>query len=198
MTRDRFYQNSSSLVSHGILAPAAIRWAASRPLGAWNDKYRDTVREYWRGDNVPTDFAARLLGSGDLYDLRGRRPWASVNFITAHDGFTLNDLVSYNEKHNADNGEENNDGHNDNRAYNYGEEGPTENPDIIATRERQKRNFSSPRCCSPTVHRCCWPGMSLAGRKREQQRLLRDSGSHGSTGKGCQKTTSRCASLPGT
>ena len=109
--------------------------------GEWNDKYRDTVREYWRGDNVPTDFAARLLGSGDLYDLRGRRPWASVNFITAHDGFTLNDLVSYNEKHNADNGEENNDGHNDNRAYNYGEEGPTENPDIIATRERQKRNF---------------------------------------------------------
>ena len=109
--------------------------------GEWNDKYRDTVREYWKGDNVSTDFAARLLGSGDLYDLRGRRPWASVNFITAHDGFTLNDLVSYNEKHNADNGEDNNDGHNDNRSYNYGEEGPTENPDIIATRERQKRNF---------------------------------------------------------
>ena len=109
--------------------------------GEWNDKYRDTVREYWKGDNVSTDFAARLLGSGDLYDLRGRRPWASVNFITAHDGFTLNDLVSYNEKHNADNGEDNNDGHNDNRSYNYGEEGPTENPDIIVTRERQKRNF---------------------------------------------------------
>lgn len=109
--------------------------------GEWNDKYRDTVREYWKGDNVSTDFAARLLGSGDLYDLRGRRPWASVNFITAHDGFTLNDLVSYNEKHNADNGEDNNDGHNDNRSYNYGEEGPTENPDNIATRERQKRNF---------------------------------------------------------
>ncbi len=99
------------------------------------------MREYWKGDNVSNDFAARLLGSGDLYDLRGRRPWASVNFITAHDGFTLNDLVSYNEKHNADNGEDNNDGHNDNRSYNYGEEGPTENPDIIATRERQKRNF---------------------------------------------------------
>ena len=109
--------------------------------GEWNDKYRDTVREYWKGDNVSNDFAARLLGSGDLYDLRGRRPWSSVNFITAHDGFTLNDLVSYNEKHNEANGEDNNDGHNDNRSCNYGEEGPTENQDIIAVRERQKRNF---------------------------------------------------------
>jgi glycogen operon protein len=109
--------------------------------GEWNDKYRDTVREYWKGDNVSTDFAARLLGSGDLYDLRGRRPWASVNFITAHDGFTLNDLVSYNEKHNEANGEDNNDGHNDNRSCNYGEEGPTENQAIVAVRERQKRNF---------------------------------------------------------
>ncbi|EDV1942861.1 glycogen debranching protein GlgX, partial [Salmonella enterica subsp. enterica serovar Oranienburg] len=80
--------------------------------GEWNDKYRDTVREYWKGDNVTNDFAARLLGSGDLYDLRGRRPWSSVNFITAHDGFTLNDLVSYNDKHNEANGEDNNDGHN--------------------------------------------------------------------------------------
>lgn len=94
-----------------------------------------------KGDNVSNDFAARLLGSGDLYDLRGRRPWSSVNFITAHDGFTLNDLVSYNEKHNEANGEDNNDGHNDNRSCNYGEEGPTENQDIIAVRERQKRNF---------------------------------------------------------
>ncbi|MDU4387902.1 MAG: glycogen debranching protein GlgX [Klebsiella michiganensis] len=109
--------------------------------GEWNDKYRDTVREYWKGDNVSNDFAARLLGSGDLYDLRGRRPWSSVNFITAHDGFTLNDLVSYNEKHNEANGEDNNDGHNDNRSCNYGEEGPTESQDIVAVRERQKRNF---------------------------------------------------------
>jgi glycogen operon protein len=107
----------------------------------WNDKYRDTLREYWKGDNVSTDFAARLLGSGDLYDLRGRRPWASVNFITAHDGFTLNDLVSYNEKHNEANGEDNNDGHNDNRSYNYGVEGPTDDEGINAVRERQKRNF---------------------------------------------------------
>lgn len=107
----------------------------------WNDKYRDTVREYWKGNNVSPDFAARLLGSGDIYDLRGRRPWSSVNFITAHDGFTLNDVVSYNEKHNDANGEDNNDGHSDNRSYNYGAEGPTEDADINDVRERQKRNF---------------------------------------------------------
>ncbi|WP_312209924.1 glycogen debranching protein GlgX [Pseudescherichia sp.] len=107
----------------------------------WNDKYRDTVREYWKGDNVASDFASRLLGSGDLYDIRGRRPWASVNFITAHDGFTLNDLVSYNDKHNEENGEDNNDGHNDNRSYNYGAEGPTDDENINTIRERQKRNF---------------------------------------------------------
>ena len=99
--------------------------------------------EYWKGDNVSNDFAARLLGSGDLYDLRGRRPWSSVNFITAHDGFTLNDLVSYNEKHNEANGEDNNDGHNDNRSCNYGEEGPTENQDIIAVRERPNSSPAS-------------------------------------------------------
>ncbi len=109
--------------------------------GEWNDKYRDTVREYWKGDNVTNDFAARLLGSGDLYDLRGRRSWSSVNFITAHDGFTLNDLVSYNDKHNEANGEDNNDGHNDNRSCNYGAEGPTDDEGINAIRERQKRNF---------------------------------------------------------
>ncbi|WP_293794121.1 glycogen debranching protein GlgX [uncultured Pantoea sp.] len=107
----------------------------------WNDKYRDTVREYWKGDMVTNDFAARLLGSGDLYDQRGRRPWSSINFLTAHDGFTLNDLVSYNEKHNEANGEDNNDGHNENRSYNYGAEGPTDDEGINAVRERQKRNF---------------------------------------------------------
>lgn len=108
----------------------------------WNDKYRDSCREYWlNGDNCAPDFAARLLGSGDLYDQRGRRPWASVNFITAHDGFTLNDLVSYDGKHNEDNGEDNNDGHNDNRSHNYGHEGPTDDEGTNAVRERQKRNF---------------------------------------------------------
>ena len=108
----------------------------------WNDKYRDTVRDYWKdGDGTAPDFAARLLGSGDIYDQRGRRPWASVNFISAHDGFTLNDLVSYNEKHNEANGEDNKDGHSDNRSANYGVEGPTDNAAINAVRDRQKRNL---------------------------------------------------------
>jgi isoamylase len=108
----------------------------------WNDKYRDTVRDYWKGtEGVMRDFAARLTGSGDIYDIRGRRPWATVNFVTAHDGFTLNDLVSYNDKHNEANGEDNRDGHSDNRSFNYGAEGPTDDPGIRAVRERQKRNL---------------------------------------------------------
>ncbi len=108
----------------------------------WNDKYRDTVRDYWKNaDHTVRDFAARFTGSGDVYDHRGRRPWAGVNFLTAHDGFTLHDLVSYNEKHNEANGEGNNDGHNDNRSCNYGAEGETDDDAIVAIRERQKRNF---------------------------------------------------------
>ncbi len=108
----------------------------------WNDKYRDTVREFWHGaPGVLGDFASRIAGSGDVYDLRGRRAWSSVNFITAHDGFTLNDLVSYNEKHNDANGEESRDGHNHNRSFNHGAEGPTDDPKIRELRERQKRNF---------------------------------------------------------
>ena len=108
----------------------------------WNDKYRDTVRDYWMDtDGTAPDFAARFFGSGDIYDLRGRRPWSSVNFVAAHDGFTINDLVSYNEKHNDANGEDNKDGHGDNRSFNYGAEGPTDDETINATRERQKRNF---------------------------------------------------------
>ncbi|WP_426232447.1 glycogen debranching protein GlgX [Pararhizobium sp. DWP3-4] len=108
----------------------------------WNDKYRDTVRDYWKDtDGTAPDFAARLLGSGDIYDQRGRRPWASVNFISAHDGFTLNDLVSYNEKHNEANGEDNKDGHSHNRSDNYGAEGPTGDDAINAMRDQQKRNL---------------------------------------------------------
>lgn len=100
------------------------------------------MREYWKDeDGTAGDFAARVLGSGDVYDLRGRKTWASVNFITAHDGFTLNDLVSYNEKHNEANGEDNKDGHSDNRSFNYGVEGPTDDGGITAVRDRQKRNF---------------------------------------------------------
>jgi len=100
------------------------------------------VRDYWRGEHgVTRDLAARVTGSGDVYDLRGRRPWSSVNFLTAHDGFTLNDLVSYNERHNEANGEDNRDGHSDNRSYNLGAEGPTDDAGIRAARERQKRNL---------------------------------------------------------
>jgi glycogen operon protein len=108
----------------------------------WNDKYRDTVREYWAGaEGLMSDFAARITGSGDIYDQRGRRPWAGVNFLTAHDGFTLGDLVSYNDKHNEANGEDNRDGHSHNISFNYGAEGPTDDVGIKTVRARQKRNF---------------------------------------------------------
>ncbi len=108
----------------------------------WNGKYRDCMRDYWRGaHSMLSEFAERLTGSSDLYKNDYRSPTASINFITAHDGFTLNDLVSYNEKHNADNGENNNDGDNHNRSWNCGIEGPTDDPAVLALRNRQKRNF---------------------------------------------------------
>jgi isoamylase len=108
----------------------------------WNDRYRDTVRGYWKGDEGESaELATRMTGSGDKFNKRGRRPWASVNFITAHDGFTLNDLVSYNEKHNEANGEDNKDGHSDNKSWNCGAEGPTDDGEIRTLRERQKRNM---------------------------------------------------------
>ncbi len=107
----------------------------------WNDRYRDTVRSYWRGEAVVPELATRLAGSEDKFNHRGRRPWASVNLVTAHDGFTLNDLVSYDEKHNDANGEDNKDGSSDNRSCNHGVEGPTDDAGIVALRERQKRNL---------------------------------------------------------
>jgi glycogen operon protein len=108
----------------------------------WNDKYRDTLRGYWKGDGgLLADFARRFTGSSDLYEASGRKPNASINFITAHDGFTVEDLVSYNDKHNEANGEDNRDGHNDNRSWNCGVEGATEDPAVRALRERQKRNL---------------------------------------------------------
>ncbi len=108
----------------------------------WNGKYRDTVRDYWRGEPATLgEFASRLTGSSDLYEVSSRRPSASINFVTAHDGFTLNDLVSYNEKHNEANGEDNRDGESHNRSWNCGVEGPTDDPDITAVRCRQMRNF---------------------------------------------------------
>ena len=107
----------------------------------WNDKFRDTVRDYWRGEASAAALAPRLTASGDTFNRSGRRAWASVNFVTAHDGFTLNDLVTYNEKHNEANGEDNKDGHSDNRSWNCGHEGPTDDPAINALRERQIRNM---------------------------------------------------------
>jgi glycogen operon protein len=108
----------------------------------WNGKYRDTVRDFWRGlDSNIAEFAYRFTGSSDLYEFNGRRPNASINFITAHDGFTINDLVSYNEKHNEANGEENRDGESHNRSWNCGVEGETEEPEVLRLRERQRRNF---------------------------------------------------------
>ncbi|AMV37236.1 glycogen debranching protein GlgX [Planctomyces sp. SH-PL62] len=108
----------------------------------WNGKYRDNARRFWKGDGgTVSEFATRLTGSSDLYQQTDRAPHASINFITCHDGFTLRDLVSYNEKHNEDNGEENRDGASDNDSWNCGAEGPTDDPEINALRERQMRNF---------------------------------------------------------
>ncbi|MDQ1449699.1 MAG: isoamylase, partial [Actinomycetota bacterium] len=107
----------------------------------WNGIYRDTMRDFWRGQSSLAEFASRFGGSADLYQTDGRRPFASINFITAHDGFTLRDLVSYNEKHNEANGEHNKDGTDDNRSWNCGVEGPTDDPSVNALRARQQRNF---------------------------------------------------------
>jgi glycogen operon protein len=107
----------------------------------WNGIYRDTMRDFWRGSAPLRDFASRFGGSADLYEQDGRRPFASINFITAHDGFTLRDLVSYNEKHNEANGENGNDGTDDNRSWNCGAEGPTDDPVVLELRARQARNF---------------------------------------------------------
>ncbi|BBZ23206.1 glycogen debranching protein GlgX [Mycolicibacter hiberniae] len=108
----------------------------------WNGKYRDTVRDYWRGEpETLGEFASRLTGSSDLYEATGRRPGASINFVTCHDGFTLADLVSYNEKHNEANGEDNRDGESHNRSWNCGAEGPTDDPAILALRAHQARNI---------------------------------------------------------
>jgi isoamylase len=107
----------------------------------WNDRFRDTVRDFWKGQSAAGDLAKRLCASGDVFNRLGRRPWACINFITAHDGFTLNDVVTYNDKHNEANGEDNRDGSNDNRSWNCGVEGPTDDKSVNALRERQIRNM---------------------------------------------------------
>jgi len=108
----------------------------------WNGKFRDCVRDFWRGEaQMLGEFASRFTGSSDLYEKTGRKPYASINFVTAHDGFTLRDLVSYNDKHNEANGEENRDGESHNRSWNCGEEGPTKSPEVLALRSKQQRNL---------------------------------------------------------
>jgi isoamylase len=109
--------------------------------GEWNDRFRDDVRAFWKGDVGASALSSRLVASPDLFDRLGRKPSACVNFITAHDGFTLNDIVTYNDKHNEANGEENRDGSSDNRSWNYGVEGPTDDSEVNRLRERQIRNF---------------------------------------------------------
>jgi len=122
----------------------------------WNGKYRDTVRRYWKSDDGQlSDLAYRLTGSSDLYEQDGRRPYASINFVTAHDGFTLNDLVSYNEKHNEANGEDSRDGTNENYSWNMGAEGPADDPAMSELRERQKRNFMATLLLSQGVPMIC-------------------------------------------
>ena len=139
----------------------------------WNGKYRDTVRDFWRGQpGTLPEFASRLTGSSDLYETSGRRPVASINFVTCHDGFTLADLVSYNDKHNEANGEDNRDGTDDNRSWNCGVEGPAEDPEVVELRARQQRNFLVTLFLSQGIP------MLLAGdeigrtQARQQQRLL--------------------------
>ncbi len=141
--------------------------------GEWNDRYRDTMRAYWKGDGgLIGDFARRLTGSSDFYEHSGRKPYASINFITAHDGFTLHDLVSYNDKHNEANGEDNRDGTDNNHSWNCGAEGPTDD----AGDQRPAR----PAKAQSAGHAVLLPGRADAGGRRrngphperQQQRLL--------------------------
>ncbi|WAL39260.1 glycogen debranching protein GlgX [Brevibacterium sp. BRM-1] len=125
------------------IGPGGYQVGGFPPLWSeWNGKYRDVVRDFWRGEpSTVGEFASRISGSADLYANSGRRPFASVNFVTAHDGFTLADLVSYNEKHNEANGEDNNDGESHNRSWNHGVEGPTDDEELLTLRAREQRNF---------------------------------------------------------
>jgi len=125
------------------LGPSGYQLGNFPPSWAeWNGQYRDTVRRFWKGDRgLVADLASRVAGSSDIFGYRGRRPWASINFVTVHDGFTLQDLVSYNDKNNEANGEDNRDGSDAGFSWNYGVEGPTSDPDIAALRDRQKRNL---------------------------------------------------------
>ena len=139
----------------------------------WNGKYRDTVRDFWRGEPATlAEFASRITGSADLYQDDGRQPFHSINFVTCHDGFTLNDLVSYNDKHNEANGEDNRDGESHNRSWNCGVEGPTDDPDVLALRARQRRNFLATLMLSQGVPMIGARRRAGPHPARQQQRLL--------------------------
>ena len=138
-------QNVKLIAEPWDIGPDGYRLGGFPPgWSEWNDRFRDTLRRFWRGDEgALPELAARLAGSADLFDRHGRRPWASVNYVTSHDGFTLHDLVSYNAKHNEANLENNQDGQTENLSWNCGVEGPTADPEVAALRARQKRNFLS-------------------------------------------------------
>ena len=141
--QDPVLQRCKLIAEPWDIGPGGYQLGSFPPgFSEWNGDYRDVVRDFWSGsDGVLPAFATRFAASTDLYGEGSRRPWSSVNFITAHDGFTLEDLVSYEAKHNEDNGEENRDGHEDNRSQNFGVEGETDDPAILAARDQQKRNL---------------------------------------------------------
>ena len=138
----------------------------------WNGMYRDTMRDFWRGQSNVGEFASRFTGSSDLYETDGRKPFASINFITAHDGYTLRDLVTYNDKHNEANLEDNKDGDNHNRSWNHGVEGETDDPEINALRERQMRNFLATLFLSQGVPMLLGGDEIARTQQRQQQRVL--------------------------
>ena len=141
--QDPIISQSKLIAEPWDVGPGGYQVGQFPPLWTeWNGKYRDTVRDFWRGEPATLgEFASRITGSSDLYQHDGRRPYASINFVTAHDGFTLRDLVSYNDKHNEANGEGNRDGADDNRSWNCGVEGDTDDPAVLELRRRQQRNF---------------------------------------------------------
>ncbi len=165
----------------------------------WNGKYRDTVRDYWRAEpGSLAEFAARLAGSSDLYESDGRAPYASINFVTAHDGFTLRDLVSFNEKHNDANGEHNLDGESHNRSWNCGAEGPTDDPEILALRARQQRNFLATLLVSQESPCCSMATSSAAPSRATTTCTAKTASAPGSTGTTstaiCSSSPARCSS----
>src|SRR5262249_11648077 len=141
--QDPFVSQAKLIAEPWDVGPGGYQVGNFPPLWTeWSGKSRDTVGDFWRGEPATLgEFAFRITGSADLYEHTGRRPVASINFVTCHDGFTLTDLVSYNHKHNEDNGEGNRDGESHNRTWNCGAEGPTDQPDVLALRANQRRNF---------------------------------------------------------